>query len=645
MAFAVRDAGYPATVWYPGALFLLGLAGVSIISGTGFSTTSRAGLASIIFLGGLTAWTYISIAWSGVKGDAWDGANRGLLYFAVYLLFVCPRWRAGSAAALLAAYSFAVTVIGLVEIVAASRSAEPDSYFLVARFSEPTGYQNANCALFSIAFWPAFILGSRRGLPVLVRALLLAAAAMLAELALLSQSRAWLAAMPIVFLIYLAVVPSRVRSLAYAVVVGLAVVAARGPLLDVFPALHSGEGISSAVRSARDTIFISGLALLLVGGAIAAVDRYLWPEGAAARRLTRAGAALFVLIAVTGCVWGLVWLGSPATRAKTAWHEFKGKPPAQASASYFTLGFGSNRYDIWRVALREVSGKPLIGVGSDNFAVDYLRERKSDEEPLYPHSLELRVVAQTGVVGGLLFAGFLVSGLVAWARRPRTGSALETAVQGAGLAGFTYWLVHGSVDWFWELPGLAAPAFALLGLALSTSDEPPLTAGPGARLSSRLAVGAAVVAMVAAAASLVPPWLAAKEVKAATHEWRHDPADAFDRLARARRLNPLSDQPDVIAGAIASRLGKTDRMADAFRRALERNPRNWYAHLELAVAYARERHRGEALSELAVASALDPREPTIKLVTGKLRRGEKISTAALDRIFLRRIEVSNRANR
>ena len=54
----------------------------------------------------------------------------------------------------------------------ARASANPDAYFLIARFAEPTGYQNANCALFSIAFWPAFFLASRRQVPIVVRALM-----------------------------------------------------------------------------------------------------------------------------------------------------------------------------------------------------------------------------------------------------------------------------------------------------------------------------------------------------------------------------------------------------------------------------------------------------------------------------------------
>src|SRR5262249_57752375 len=114
---------------------------------------------------------------------------------------------------------------------------------------------------------------------------------------------------------------------------------------------------------------------------------------------------------------GGVGVGNPATRVERAWDEFQAKPSPRPSGSYFTAGFGSNRHDLWRVALREIERDPVQGVGSDNFAVDYLRERRTDEEPLYPHSIELKVLAQTGVVGGLLFLGFVVSAVLAFASR------------------------------------------------------------------------------------------------------------------------------------------------------------------------------------------------------------------------------------
>jgi hypothetical protein len=635
--YALEDAGYRAAVWYLGAIFLVLLLAVWLWTHPGVLARLPGTMkASVAFLGLLTAWTYVSIAWSDVKGDAWDGANRGLLYLVVYVLFLTLALRTRDSALLFGAYALAVAGLGLGELVAASRSADPGSFFLLARFAEPTGYQNANCALFSLAFWPAVVLAARRPVPLVARGLLFAAAGMLVELALLSQSRGWLAAMPVVAVLYVALVPGRVRSLVFLMPLAAALLLTRGPLLDVFPALQQGRDVDGALHSAVTAIVVSGVVLLLVGAGLAYVDKHLWPRGVTAQRLARGAAVAFGLLAVVALVGGLVWLGNPVSRLDSAWDEFKGKPPSQPTASYLTAGFGSNRYDIWRVAVDEVAGSPLQGVGSDNFAVDYLRERRSDEEPLYPHSLELKILAQTGVVGALLFAGFLVTAVAGWWRR-RDESELARYVRAAAFVGFAYWFVHGSLDWFWELAGLAAPAFAMLGIAVGGADP---VADPRPRGRGVLAIGAAV--LVVALCTLVPPWLAAKEVEAAAGEWRDSPARAFARLDRARTLNPLSDWPDVIAGAIASRRGETERMTASFRRALARNPTNWYSHLELAVTYARTDRRALAFRELREVSRLNPREPTVALVRKRIRSGRPISTAELDRIFLRRTLVSNR---
>jgi O-antigen ligase/polysaccharide polymerase Wzy-like membrane protein len=640
VVLGAKDAGYPATVWYPSAMFLVALLAVSVWAGRStFAGLPRADLASVLFLALLTVWTYVTIGWSDVKGDAWDGANRGLLYLAVYVLFLLVAPSAQGMTVILAGYVVAIGGLGIFEFVAASRSANPDSYFLIARFSEPTGYQNANCALFSLAFWPALFLASRRQLPVAMRALMLAAAGVCVELALLSQSRGWLAAMPVAFVLYVAVVPGRLRSLVCAGIVGVTVLAARGPLLDLYSALRDGSSIHRALHDARSAILFSALALIVAGLILAVVDGRMTLRDATARRLTLAVGAIVALVAISTTAVALVWLGNPVTRVRHAWAGFKSEPPAQVSGSYLTSGFSSNRYDLWRVAWHEISAHPLRGVGSDQFAVDYLRERRSDEEPLYPHSLELKVLAQTGLVGGLLFGGFLVTTIVGWRRR-REESSFARAMRATAFVGFAYWFLHGSLDWFWELPGLAAPAFALLGFAVG--------GGAGARAAKgrgRLLSAVAVAAVLLALASLVPPWLSAQEVRAAAGQWQEDRAGAFARLDRARQLNPLSDWPDVIAGAIASRVGDDARMIVAFRRALDRNPKNWYSHLELAVAYGRVGDQARALRELAVVERLDPLEPTIPFVRSRLRAGRPVKTAELDAIFLRRNFVSNRGRR
>ena len=156
--------------------------------------------------------------------------------------------------------------------------------------------------------------------------------------------------------------------------------------------------------------------------------------------------------------------------------------------SRLVSGLGSNRYDFYRVALDEFLAHPIVGIGADNFQQQYLVHGRSEETPRYPHSVELRTLAQTGLVGALLALVGLGAALLAGARALRSADPLARAVAAAALAGFAYWVVHGSFDWFWEFAGLGAPAFALLGIACALAPAPAARAAkvaPLARVRAR----------------------------------------------------------------------------------------------------------------------------------------------------------------
>jgi tetratricopeptide (TPR) repeat protein len=138
--------------------------------------------------------------------------------------------------------------------------------------------------------------------------------------------------------------------------------------------------------------------------------------------------------------------------------------------------------------------------------------------------------------------------------------------------------------------------------------------------------------------SFALPWLAARDVARAAEVWRRDAGQAFELLERARRLNPLSDRPDSIAGAIASRRQEWARMHAAFSLARSRNPLNWYTHLELALAEAKLGRRESALRALERAEALNPLEPVIDDVRRLLQNGQPVVPSEIDRRFVRRVQ-------
>lgn len=640
LLWAAVDGGYQPTLWNPGAIGLVGLLALLLASAPQLlRTLPRAGLAALGLLGGFTLWSFLSIAWAADRGEAWDGANRTLLYLAVYGVFVLWAWRGRQAAILLGAYSLGVAAIALAAYVDALGAEDPYASFIGGRYVEPAGYVNAACALFLIAFWPAVFLASRRETPWWLRGLFLAAAGFLLQQAVLPQSRGSLFVFPVALALYVAVVPGRTRSLLALGPVLLAALLLRDPLLDVYSAARAGE-LPAALDDLQEPLLGSAAALFALGTVYGLVDRF----SPLPRDVARVGAwGLGLLTGLAALVTALVLLaayGNPVTRAQDAWDEFSAGQEFEEGSSYLGGNLGSNRYDFWRVAMAEFRESPVAGIGAGNFAAPYLRERESPEEPRYPHSLPVMVLSQTGVVGGVLFAGFLAAALACVWRGRRWRSSFGSAVAAAAVVTFAYFVLHASIDWFWEFPGLAAPAFACLGLAggLERPAARPVGRGEGRTWKRMTAAGLSTLALVAAVASLVLPWLAAREVERAADAWRTSPEDAYALLDRARTLNPLSSRPDLVAGAIALRLDDFDRAERSFERALERDGQSWYAELELAVVAAEEERTADALARLERAEELNPREEAVDLVRAGVRRGEPVDPAVLDRLFLQRVE-------
>jgi O-antigen ligase len=634
LAWGALEGGYNPTVWYAGGLFLLGLLVASTFASPNAVSPPRPTVLALGFLAALALWSLISITWADVQGDAWDGANRTLLYLLVYALFVLRSWRPSSAATLVGILTLGIVGIGIGVLVQTSMSDDPESAFLRGRLIEPLGYENADAAFFLLAFWPALLLSARREVPIFARALFLGAAGAAVELAVLSQSRGSLFAFPIVLALYFAIVPGRVRSLISLIPVAIVFAVASGRLLDVYDSFND-----ASIDAARNAILISFVALSGIGFLMALVDRGLAIPQDTAERLNRAAGIAALSAAVIAAAAVLVIVGNPVERVASAWDQFQSGPPPSTESSRF-LTLGSNRYDVWRVAWAEFRESPVRGVGADNFATDYIRERRANEEPRYAHSVELMVLAQTGVVGALLFLGFLVCALGSVWRARRTQGPFARALAGGLVIMFAYWFVHGSVDWFWEFPALGAIAFMCLAIAGRLGSNPEEESEPGreGRLRRRALLVGLIIVTGVTVVSFTPPWLAARYVEQAARGWRVDSAASYTALERARKLNLLSDRPDVFAGTIAARRHEWARATDAFERALQRNPTNWYARLELGVLEAMSGRRAAALEELRTADELNPRDPLIDFAIKRVSARRPVSLDEINQVFQQRVE-------
>ncbi|HEY5479575.1 MAG TPA: O-antigen ligase family protein [Gaiellaceae bacterium] len=632
--WASDEGGFPQALWYPGALIVVWLL-VICTANPMFSLKRREWRsAALVFFALFALWSFLSIVWATVKGDAWDGANQTLLYFTIYALF--SRWSTNVriTSLFVSLYALGVAAVGFATIEGALHGGHTASIFLDWRLAAPIGYQNGEAALFLIPLWPVLYLASRREVPPLARGLLAATASLLVQMTVLAQSRGSMYSFPIVFLIFVVLTSGRGRALVTALVVLAASALNLSTLLDVFRTGDRGGALAPALAQARNGMIAIFFGLLVLVTLAAVLDRRVSLAERTARRVDRGVVTALGLALVLVSAIALSSVNSPLHRAQDAWHNFTTGASGGSNSSHFTSLYGTHRYDFWRVAADEFRLHPLTGIGANNFATEYLQLRRSGEQPNDPHSIEMKVLAQTGLVGAVLFSAFLAGAFLAVRRRGidpfRRGLAASLVV------GVSYWLVHGSVEWFWEIPAVTAAAIAFLGLAAAvTVDTPHEEAVERAPDRRPLVAVLALVALVASA-SYFAPWLSVRYVDSAAQSWRSSPGQAYRMLDRARALNPLSEEPDLIAGTIAERRHDFPRMKLFFGRALTRNQANWYARLELGIAEYMMGNRPAALDQLARAKALNPREPVTRLVIRRVRARKAIDLAEIDNIFLRR---------
>lgn len=634
--WAVHDGGYDDDTWYWGALAVLGmLAATLILLGPRRRPLSRPAIVALAAFAAYVAWSYLSMTWAQVPGWALEGSNRALLYLLVFALFLVLPWTPGSLLVALLVYALGVGVIALVLLLRLASGASIAQLVIGGRLAAPTGYFNATVALFMTDALLATVLAARRDLPGLLRGTLVACASASLQLCVLGQSRGWLFTLPLVLLVSIALVRDRLR---VAVVFVLPVVAAVAPvhqLLDVFQGQEvSDSALTHAASSAGRTSFLITAGIFVLATLLAWGEMLAGPRTISYRAKRRLGVIVTSLAVASGLVGVFVVTGGhPVAFVKRQWNGFSHESTAGPGSHFITVGSG--RYDFWRVALDAVAAHPLGGLGQDNFADYYMTRRRTDETPRWTHSIEMRLLAHTGIVGFALFAAFLAAGIAAVLRVRRRGTAAAQAVAAAALLPLVVWLIHGSVDWLWEFPALSGPALGFLGAGAALASPAADGAGPnrsgpsaatrGRRLPASLVGVAGFFLLVACTVVLAFPYLSVRAVSQATDIGTGNPATALHELATAADLNPWSPDPSQLAGTIELQSGLFAEAQKRFQETIDRRPGGWFGWFGAGLAASELGERRKAERDFRTAAKINTKETTIQAALDKISSRHPLS--------------------
>jgi hypothetical protein len=524
--WAAHDGGYDEDTWYWGALILLAL-GAMVVGGL-FGPLRRVGAATKVALGAFAlyvAWSYASIAWAAYRGDALSGSNKALLYLLIFALCAVSRWTPRRALWMTTTYTVAVGAVGALILLKMALGQHAASLFTEGRLISPTGYLNANAALFMTTALLAVALAVRRELPVVLRGVLLAIACEGVQLALLAESRGWLFTLPLVLLVGIVVVRERLRIAVAAIIPVIGALVPLHRLLHVYEVTAVTNPTSGAFNHAAKTAGATSLVcclVVLIAGTLVLVAEDRFKPREVRRSVVLTGGLVAAVLALAVAVAGAVAAthGHPIRFFNEQWHGFTHPSTTNAAQASHFASTGSQREDAWRVALKAFGAHPISGLGQDNFSDYYTVHGRTGIELAWVHSWELRLLAHTGIVGFLALIAFLVAAVIAALRRRAPKGSLRGVMAGIALLPLIVWLIHGSVDWFWEMPALSAPALAFLAMAGALTEEGNAVAATAAARRVPCGRGRAVV--------LIPV-----------------------RSRGVDRLRPARIQPDTGAGAPA----------------------------------------------------------------------------------------------
>jgi O-Antigen ligase len=618
-AFAHGAVRIPDESWLQIGLDVVALAAAAAwLSGRGGPRAGRYGWIGAALLLAFAAWSAITMLWSIAPDQSWLEANRAFAYAIAVVLALAVGAHVERIATGWLVVATAVALYALAGKVAPGAFAADEP---IARLRAPLQYWNALALLCAMGLPVALRTATDRDRGDRVRVAALAAAYVLSLTMGLTYSRGGFVALAVALIVMTALGGARLRGLATFAIAALAAAPGLAVAFSLNGLTSNDATLGQRIHDGR----ILGAVLLLALGALLVAGWYALRFERRFRRTRRIRHIERWTWRALAALGAVVVLGGGAYLVadhSNVWHSFtRVKEDRVYDPARLVSTNSGNRWVWWKEAAGAFSDKPAGGWGAGSFELVHLRYRTEPLGVRQPHNVELQWLSETGIVGFVLALGGLIALFAAAAQRVRMMShGRERDLAVALLAAAAGWLVHGVVDWDWDIPGVTLAPLIFLGVLAARPNGGPRRDDPFPDPEERGATGrAAAVALAAlvlcgALASTALPAISQSRTDAA--ETANDADTAARDATVAARLNPVAVRPLIDAAAIEVRRG---RLVEARRRLLDaagrqpENPEVWYRLALLSQQLADTAGFRTAIARFA---QLDPVNP----VTGALER-------------------------
>jgi len=560
----------------------------------------------LVALAFLALWQLISALWSHATARALDEYDRTLLYLLGFALFASlPRtlarikWLVRS----LAAGMTAICLAGLSSRVLPHLWPTAAS-FHTDRLTYPLTYDNAEGLLAALASILLIHLAASEAEHPVTRVLAAVFVPATAATLLLTFSRGAVAAGTMGVVVYLVVGRPRAVLGAAAALVPTTAIAVHSAYSAEL--LASSNPTSAAAVAEGRHVALTVAFCMVVAGCIRAV---MLPGDALAIRVLsgrprwRVIRRAFALVVTTGAAIVVVSLALTGFIGQE-WNQFaRANGGTRVTRNRLGSLSGSNRVELWRVAVDAFRARPLLGYGAGTYELYYASHGTPDNSVTDAHELYLQTLAELGIVGFVPLAIAVLGVLLLLARRIR---GPDRAAYAALFAAAITWAIHAGVDWDWQMPAVTLWCFIAAGAGLATHQTPTGAGVGGLRYRTPMAVGWLVLAIAPLLISVSYARLrvSGQELSAG------DCVRARQSAVSSISLLPVRPQTYEILSFCDLQLGFPVEGLRAGALAVHYDPNNWNYHYGMALALAE--NGLNPTREAAKALKLDPGEAIIQ---------------------------------